>query len=73
MAHPKEKVEAAIRMLRAQGHLVEIQVLGDWYQIDGCMLASWQEMQDLADGVYSLTELEELFRRRQAEEANRGV
>ena len=34
------------------------------------MLVSWEEMQNLADGVYSLAELEELFRRRQAEEAS---
>ena len=74
MAHPQEKVEAAIAMLKAQGHVVEIQVRGDkgnrWYQIDDWMLVSWEEMQDLADGVYSLTELEGLFIRREVERAS---
>jgi hypothetical protein len=32
------------------------------------MLASWEEMENLADGVYSLEELEDLYRRRQAED-----
>jgi hypothetical protein len=74
---PKEKVEVGIQMLKAQGHAVETQVRGEkgtfWFEVDRRMLVSWEEMQSLADGVYSLSELEELFRRRQAEEANRGV
>ncbi len=71
MAHPQEKVEVAIGMLKAQGHVVEI-LRGEkdaWYEVDHRMRASREEMQDLADGVYSLTELEELFIRRQVEEA----
>jgi hypothetical protein len=68
----EEKIEAAIRMLEGQGHTVKPQLRGGsrtmWFEIDGRMLASWQEMQDLADGVYSLPELEDLYERRQAEE-----
>jgi hypothetical protein len=74
MAHPKEKVEKAIQMLKAQGHAVEAQVRGEkgtfWFEVDRRMLVSWEEMQNLADGVYSLAELEELYKkRRQAENA----
>ncbi len=72
MAHPQEKVEAAVGMLKAQGHVVEILrgEKGTWYEVDHRMRASWEEMQNLADGVYSLTELEELFIRRQIEEVS---
>jgi hypothetical protein len=72
----KEKVEAGIRLLKAQGHSVETQVRGDqgrfWFEVDRRMLVSWEEMQNLADGVYSLAELEELYKKRQAEEAARS-
>ena len=72
MRHPKEKIDAAIQILKAQGHAVETQVRGgkSWFEVDRRILVSWEEMQNLADGVYSLAELEELFRRRQAEEAS---
>ena len=71
MSHPKEKIDAAIRMLKAQGHTVKTQLRDDkfWFEVDRRMLVSWEEMQNLADGVYSLAELEELFRRRRAEGA----
>jgi len=68
MVFADEKIEAVIRKLKSEGHSVETQVRGDkgefWYEIDRRMLASGQEMQNLADGVYSLAELEELYRRR---------
>jgi len=70
MTHPKEKVEVAIQMLKAQGHDVEAKLLGDkgtWFDVDHRMRVSWEEMQNLADGVYSLTELEELFIQRRLE------
>jgi hypothetical protein len=70
----KEKVEVAIRMLKGQGHTVNIRVREggkQWFEIDGRMLASWDEIQNLADGVYSLDELEDLFKRRQAEEQSK--
>jgi len=72
MQHTNEKIQAAIRMLRVDGHVVEIQLLGDegtWFDIDHRMRISWKEMHDLADGIYSLTELEDLFVRRRIMEA----
>ena len=60
-------------MLKEQGHTVQILVDEEkgtrWYRVDDRMHVSWEEMQNLADRVYSLAELEELFKRRQAEEA----
>jgi hypothetical protein len=68
----KAKIEAAIKMLREAGHSVQTQMRGEkntvWFEIDRRMLASWEEMENLADGVYSLEELEDLYRRRQAED-----
>ncbi|MGA2235972.1 MAG: hypothetical protein ABSG23_10910 [Terriglobales bacterium] len=70
----KDKIDVAIEMLKEQGHTVEAQVRGKkgtfWFEVDRRMLVSSEEMQNLADGVYSLTELEELYKkRRQAENA----
>jgi len=66
MTPAKEKIEVAIRTLRSQGHVVEIQLDHGktWFEIDCRMRASAEEMQDLADGVYSLAELEEVFLQR---------
>jgi hypothetical protein len=68
----KSKIDAAIAALKSQGHIVrpynrEGQF---WYEIDSRMLASHQEMEDPADRVYSLLELEDLFVRRRKEEQN---
>jgi hypothetical protein len=64
----KAKIEAAIKMLQKQGHSVQTQMRGEkntvWFEIERRMLASWEEMENLADGVYSLEELEDLYRRR---------
>ena len=38
-----------------------------WFEIDDYMLVSWDEMHHLADGVYSLSELKELYQKRQRE------
>lgn len=56
-------------MLQGQGHTVRPQSREGalWFEINGKMLASWKEMEELADGVYSLSELEELFVRRRSE------
>jgi hypothetical protein len=74
--HPKEKVDAAIKMLKDQGHTVQAQVRGEagrfWFEVDSRMLVSWDEMQNLADGVYTLDELEELYRKRHDEEEGQG-
>jgi hypothetical protein len=63
----KEIIELAIRMLKGQGHNVQPIVRDDgtmWFEVDGRMLLSWQHMQDLANGKYSLVGLEKQFGRR---------
>lgn len=74
--HPQEKIEAAIKMLKHEGHTVQAQVRGEagrfWFEVDSRMLVSWDEMQHLADGVYTLVELEELYRKRRDEEGGQG-
>jgi hypothetical protein len=66
-------LHAAIKILQEQNHTVRpyIRYGTPWFEIDGYMLASRQEMLELADGVYSLQELAELFARRRAEEESR--
>ena len=66
MTPTKEKIEVAIRTLRSEGHIVEIQPDGGktWFEIDHRMRASAEEMENLADGVYSLPELEQIFLQR---------
>lgn len=68
-----DKVSTGIELLREQGHEVRGRVQFDkmWWEIDRRMLASPEEIRHLADGVYSLSELEELYRMRRAEEGNR--
>jgi hypothetical protein len=65
------KVSEAIAALRAQGHRVEVVNRSGklWCELDRRMLATMQEMEELADGVFSLAELEELYVRRRALEA----
>jgi len=55
-----------VRMLEEQGHLLEgrVQFNKICWEIDCRMLATPEEMTHLADGVYSLSELEELHKRR---------
>jgi hypothetical protein len=69
----EEDLNAAIKMLNGQGHTVRpfIRCGTLWFEIDGNMLATRQEMLELADGVYSVEELRELFERRRAEEQSR--
>lgn len=66
-------LHAAIKVLQGQGHTVRpyIRYGTLWFEIDANMLATRQEMLELADGVYSLQELAELFARRHAEETSR--
>jgi len=64
----KEKVEAAIRMLRQQGHSVQAVVREDgtmWFEIDRHALTAWQDMVNLADGLYTFEQLLELYRSRE--------
>jgi len=71
----KEKVVAAVKMLREQGHSVCAQVRDgtQWFNVDERMLVSWAEMNDLAEGVFSLVELEDLYRRRRADEQQKKL
>jgi hypothetical protein len=65
-----EKALKGVAMLREQGHRVELQLRDDdrgktraWWKVDGD-LTSAQEMEHVADGIYSFAELHELFVRR---------
>lgn len=66
-------LHAAIKMLQGQCHTVRpyIRYGTLWFEIDSNMLATRQEMLELAEGVYALQELAELFARRRAEEESR--
>ena len=66
-------LNAATKILQGQGHTVRpyIRYGTLWFEIDGNMLATRQEMLELADGVYSLQELAEIFARRHAEEESK--
>jgi hypothetical protein len=68
----KSKVDAAIEALKSQGYTVRAYDREGqfWYEIDGRMLASHQEMEKLAGRIYSLLEPEDLIARRQKEEQN---
>jgi hypothetical protein len=69
----EEDVNAAIKVLTGQGHTVRPYLRYGvlWFEIDASMLATQQEMLELGDGVYSFSELCELFARRRAEEQGR--
>lgn len=61
-------------MLKEQGHSVEGRIQFDkmWWEIDRYLLASPEEIEHIADGVYSFAELEELCIKRQADEKRKG-
>jgi hypothetical protein len=64
------KVVAAINSMNKQGHHARVYRHQDkmWVEIDQCMLASLDEIEELVDRVRSFEELAELFKRRHAEE-----
>jgi hypothetical protein len=64
------KVVAAINSMNKKGHYARVYQHRDkmWVEIDRCMLASFDEIEELIDGVHSFEELTELFKRRHAEE-----
>ena len=64
------KVVAAINSMNKQGHYARIYRYQNktWVEIDQCMLASFQEMEEMVDGVHSFEDLAELFKRRHTEE-----
>ena len=70
----KSKIDKAIEVLKQRGHTVRPYNREGtfWFEIDGRMLASAQEMGELADRVYSLAELEGLFKKRRAEEQGKN-
>lgn len=65
-----EGVSKGIRMLEAQGHLIAPLIkLGKLYwEIDCRMWATGEELQYLADGVYSFSEFEAAYIGRGTEE-----
>jgi hypothetical protein len=65
------KIEAAMKMLAEQGHTaISCSHMGqEWYHLlDNHTLLKPQEMEDLADGVYSFEELFDLLWRRRLED-----
>ena len=42
-----------------------------WVEIDQCMLASFEEIEELVDGVHSFKEVAELFKQRYEKELGR--
>ena len=64
------KVVAAINDMNRRGHNAHLYKHDGklWVEIDQCMLASFAEIEELVDGVHSFEELEELFKRRHAQE-----
>ena len=64
------KVVAAINSMNKQGHYARIFRHQDimWVEIDRCMLASFEEIEKLVDGVHSFEELADLFKGRHTKE-----
>jgi len=57
------KVEVAFQMLLKQGHEVQAVVQNNgavWFDIDGNLRVSRDEMSEFADGLHSVEELREL-------------
>jgi hypothetical protein len=61
-----EKVSKGIRMLEAQGHLIapHMKIGKLYWEIDCRMWATSEELQYLADGVYSFSEFETAYIKR---------
>jgi len=64
------KVIAAINGMKKSGHDAHLYKREGkiWVEIDQCMLATFDEIEKLVDRVHSFEELEEIFRKRHAEE-----
>ena len=69
------KVVAAINSMNKQGHNARVYRHQDkmWVEIDHCMLASFDEIEELVDGVHSFEELADLFKRRHAKELGEPI
>ena len=64
------KIVAAINSLNKQGLHAHLYRHGGkvWVEIDQCMLASFDEIEELVDGVHSFEEIADHFKKRHAEE-----
>ena len=64
------KVVAAINSMNKHGHHARVYRHQDktWVEIDQSMLASFDEIEELVDGVHSFEEFADLFKMRHAEE-----
>ena len=64
------KVVAAINSMNKQGHYARVcnRQGKAWVEIDQCMLASFHEIEELVDGLFSFDDLAELFKKRHLEE-----
>ena len=64
------KVVAAINGMNKLGHDARLYKHQGkvWVEIDQCMLASFEEIEELVDGVHSFKEVAELFKQRHAKE-----
>ena len=64
------KVVAAINGMNKSGHDAHLYKHQGkvWVEIDQCMLASFDEIEQLVDRVHSFDELEGIFRKRHADE-----
>ena len=64
------KVVAAINGMNKSGHDAHLYKHQGkvWVEIDQCMLASFDEIEELVDGVHSFEELAEIFKKRHAQE-----
>lgn len=68
------KVVAAINDMKKSGHDAHLYKNRGkiWVEIDRCMLATFDEIEQLVDRVHSFEELEEIFRKRYTEELGGG-
>ena len=64
------KVASAINSMKHQGHDARLyrHQGKTWIEIDRCMLASFEEMEQMVDGVHSFEELAEQFKERHSQE-----
>jgi len=62
------KIVAAIHGMKKLGHDAHLYKHQGkvWVEIDHCMLASFEEIEDLVDEVHSFEEVAELFKQRHA-------
>ena len=69
------KVVAAINGMKKSGHDARLYKHHGkvWVEIDQCMLATFDEIEQLVDRVHSFDELEGIFRKRHADELGRSL